>query len=69
MSKISSKGQTTIPQEVRDQLKAGPGDLLQYSWEDGKLVVRKFSVDEALYLKGLQTQLSEWEGSADDDLV
>ena len=69
MSKISSKGQTTIPQEVRDQLKVSAGDLLQYSWEDGKLVVRKFSMDEALYLNGLQTQLSEWEGSEDDDLV
>lgn len=69
MSKLSTKGQTTIPQEVRDQLQIEAGDLLQYSWEDGKLVVRKFSVDEALYLKGLQTQLSEWEKSDDDGLV
>lgn len=69
MSKISSKGQTTIPQEVRDQLKVRPGDLLQYSWENGQLVVRKFSVEEALYMTGLQAQLSEWSGSGDDDLV
>lgn len=69
MSKLSSKGQTTIPQEVRDQLKVRPGDLLQYSWESGQLVVRKFSVEEALYMTGLQAQLSEWSGSVDDDLV
>ncbi len=69
MSRISSKGQTTIPQEVRESLKAKPGDLLQYSLEDGKVVIRKFSPDDVLFLKGMQAQLSEWQRSEDDDLI
>jgi len=42
LAKITSKGQTTIPQEVRKALGAGPGDLL--AWDlapDGKVTVRR----------------------------
>ena len=38
--KITSKGQTTIPKEVRDRLKLFPGDQLSYSLEDGRIVLR-----------------------------
>lgn len=69
MSKISSKGQTTIPQEVRESLQARPGDLLQYTIENGKVIIRKFTPDDVLFLKGMQAQLSEWQRSEDDDLI
>jgi antitoxin PrlF len=38
-SKITSKGQTTIPQEVRDYLKLKPGDRVQYVFNDGSVVM------------------------------
>lgn len=69
MSKISSKGQTTIPQEVRESLQAKPGDLLQYTLENGKVIIRKFTPDDVLFLKGMQAQLSEWQRGEDDDLI
>ena len=69
MSKISSKGQTTIPQEVRESLQAKPGDLLQYTLENGRVIIRKFTPDDVLFLKGMQAQLSEWQRSEDDDLI
>jgi antitoxin PrlF len=38
-SKITSKGQTTIPQEVRDYLKLKPGDRVQYVFNGGSVVM------------------------------
>lgn len=34
-SKVTSKGQTTIPQEVREYLKLKPGDRINYVLENG----------------------------------
>ena len=35
-SRITSKGQTTIPVEVREKLGIGPGDTIQYLLIDGR---------------------------------
>ena len=40
-SKITSKGQTTIPVEVRERLGLKPGDMLDYEVKDGLMIVRK----------------------------
>ncbi len=34
-SRITAKGQTTIPVEVREQLQIGPGDTIQFVLIDG----------------------------------
>ncbi len=69
MSKISIKGQTTIPAPVREALGLRSGDLIQYSLEDGKVMLQKFSLDDVLYLKSMEKHLSEWAGVEDDDLI
>ncbi|EDQ34376.1 Regulator of stationary/sporulation gene expression [Hoeflea phototrophica DFL-43] len=38
-SKITAKGQTTIPMEVREYLKVGVGDRIGYEFVDGKVVL------------------------------
>jgi len=38
-SKLTSKCQTTIPVEVRERLKIGPGDRIGYEFIDGKVVI------------------------------
>ncbi|KJS15828.1 MAG: type II toxin-antitoxin system PrlF family antitoxin [Hoeflea sp.] len=38
-SKITTKGQTTIPIEVREYLKLGAGDRIGYEFVDGKVVL------------------------------
>jgi antitoxin PrlF len=38
-SKITSKGQTTIPAEIRDYLKIGAGDTIQYLLVDGRIQI------------------------------
>ena len=36
---MTSKGQTTIPKEIRDHLNLKPGDQISYTVEDGGRVV------------------------------
>lgn len=38
---VSEKGQVTIPKQVRDRLGIEPGQELEFSDEDGRLVARK----------------------------
>jgi antitoxin PrlF len=39
-SRLTSKGQTTIPAEVRDYLGLRPGDRIVYAMKDGKVELR-----------------------------
>lgn len=50
-STITSKGQTTVPKEVRDALDVGPGDKLTWEVRAGRVVIT--TERPALY---------QWEG-------
>jgi len=68
ITKITSKGQTTIPKDIRAALKVGPGDLL--AWElgpDGTATVRRVQPLDLEYLRALEGTLSEWASAADDE--
>jgi antitoxin PrlF len=67
LAKITSKGQTTIPQEIRTALKVSPGDLI--AWEigpDGGATVRRVQPLDIEYLKAVQGTLSEWACAEDE---
>lgn len=67
IAKITSKGQTTIPQEIRNQLGVKAGDLI--AWETtatGEVRVRKVEPLDVEYLRALEGTLSEWSGEADE---
>lgn len=38
---VSEKGQVTIPKQLRDRLAIAPGQELDFTEEDGRLVARK----------------------------
>ncbi len=40
-SKVTSQGQISIPAEVRRKLGVGPGSVLEWDEEGGKIVVRR----------------------------
>lgn len=68
IAKITSKGQTTIPQDVRAALHVAPGDLI--AWEvgnDGTATVRRVQPMDIEYLRALEGTLSEWSGEADEE--
>lgn len=68
VAKITAKGQTTIPQDVRNALHVAPGDLI--AWEvgpDGTATVRRVQPLDLEYLRAVEGTLSEWAGSADEE--
>ncbi len=68
VAKITAKGQTTIPQDVRIALKVAPGDSI--TWEvsdDGSARVRRVHSLDIEYLSALEGTLSEWAGAADEE--
>jgi AbrB family looped-hinge helix DNA binding protein len=68
IAKITAKGQTTIPQEVRAALHVAPGDLI--AWEvtaDGTATVRRVQPADLEYLRAVEGTLSEWAGTADEE--
>lgn len=71
-SKLTAKGQTTIPREVREQLSLEPGDLISYQIDDGAVRLRKLEPIDIGHLRAVQASLSEWESPEDaeayDDL-
>lgn len=67
IAKITAKGQTTIPQNVRIALKVAPGDLIAWEIaEDGTARVRRVQPLDLEYLRSLEGTLSEWAGDADE---
>ncbi len=53
VSTLTSKGQTTIPKQVREHLKLNPGDKLDFVIEsEGRVVIRPAKLD-VRELKGL----------------
>lgn len=68
IAKITAKGQTTIPQDVRAALKVSSGDLI--AWEvaaDGTATVRRVQPMDIEYMRAVEGTLSEWAGAADEE--
>jgi antitoxin PrlF len=72
VTKLTSKGQTTIPREVRDKLALRPGDVIVFEIEGDVVRLRKVEPLDLGYLRAVQTTLCEWESPEDaeayDDL-
>lgn len=67
LTKITSKGQATIPKKVRQALGLRQGDLLRFDVNGNHAVLSKVAVAEDGYLKGVEAGLSEWTSQADED--
>ncbi|MEW6221434.1 MAG: type II toxin-antitoxin system PrlF family antitoxin [Thermodesulfobacteriota bacterium] len=68
IAKITSKGQTTVPREIRALLKVKPGDSI--AWEEtanGGVQVRRIEPTDVEYLRALEGTLSEWATAADEE--
>jgi antitoxin PrlF len=66
-SRLTSKGQATIPAPVRKRLHLKPGDSVVFEEsKTGTVCVRKAEPLEIEFLSALEGTLSEWNSENDD---
>ena len=66
-SKISSKGQVTIPKKVRESLRTQPGDWIEYELQDGAVVMRRAEPFDRAFHAALSETLTEWSSPEDEE--
>ena len=66
-SRISGKGQVTIPKKVRETLGAAPGDLIAYEVEGNVVTLKRVSPFDAAYHATLSQTLDEWATAEDEE--
>ncbi len=67
-SRLSTKGQTTIPKPVRDRLRLSDGDSIAFEVREDEIVLRKLPRVDPEWDRAVETTLSEWNDTVDDDL-
>ena len=67
VSRITSKGQATIPSAVRKQLGVKPGDRVVYELDDGRVVLRKAQSEDDAFARLQEPAFSEWLSDADEE--
>lgn len=68
IAKVTAKGQTTVPHEVRTAMNVGPGDFLV--WEvgpDGIARVRRAQALDFEYARAVEAGLVEWSSREDNE--
>ena len=66
LSKITSKGQTTIPVSVRKRLGLKSGDLVEFKVGKSGVTLAKADRLDAAFLKLAQEAFSDWNSKEDD---
>jgi antitoxin PrlF len=67
-SRLTSKGQATVPARVRRKLNLKPGDTLIFEEsEDGAVFLRRAEPLDLEFLSALERPLSEWNSENDDE--
>jgi AbrB family looped-hinge helix DNA binding protein len=67
VSKISSKGQVTIPAAVREAMGLLPGDLVLYEVDGDTAKIKKLEPSDAAYHSAVSETLEEWNSPEDDE--
>jgi len=66
ISRVSSKGQVTLPKRVRQAIGVGPGDAVAYDISKGSVSLRRVEPIDVAFHAALESSLAEW-GSREDD--
>jgi antitoxin PrlF len=68
-SRLSSKGQVTIPVEVREKLHLESGDTVIYEVEEERVVLRRAEPFDLAYHAAVSDTLEEWASPEDEEAV
>ena len=66
-SRLSSKGQVTIPKAVREKLDLKPGDLVAYVVGDGGVRLERVEPFDPACHGAISETLEEWASPEDDE--
>lgn len=67
-SKLTSKGQITVPKAVREALGFEEGDAVVFEVGEESVTLRKMPTIDPEWLRAVQSTLTEWADDLDDDL-
>lgn len=67
VSRISAKGQVTVPKEIREILALQPGDMVAYEVQNGAVTLRRVEPFDAAFHKALSVTLDEWATPQDHE--
>jgi AbrB family looped-hinge helix DNA binding protein len=66
-SRISAKGQLTIPSEVRKRLRLRPGDTIAYAVSGETATIRKIDPLDAGFLRLANDTFADWNAPEADE--
>ncbi len=66
LSRLTSKGQATIPVEVRRALRLQAGDRVAFDLNKGKVTLRRADALDAAFLKLSEIAFEEWNSLEDE---
>ncbi len=67
-SKITSKGQVTVPKRVRESLGIKEGDSIGYEVHEDNAVIRRIPRIDVEWANSIENTLTEWVDELDDEL-
>lgn len=67
LSQLSSEGQITVPQEIRELLALKPGDSIIYEVREGTVILKRAEPFDAAFHQALSSTLDEWDSPEDDE--
>jgi len=67
ISKLSIKGQVTIPIDLRKAMGIEPGDMVGYLLKGKTLEIRRIDPLDAVYHASVSETLEEWNSPEDDE--
>ena len=67
-SKITGKGQVTIPKKIRETLLVGEGDYIWYEIQEAAVTIRKIPKADLEWARAINGTLSEWDDELDDEI-
>jgi antitoxin PrlF len=66
LSRLTSKGQATIPAPVRRALRLGAGDRVAFELANGKVTLRKADMLDRAFLKVAEAAFEDWSSPEDE---
>ncbi|MFZ0612957.1 MAG: AbrB/MazE/SpoVT family DNA-binding domain-containing protein [Desulfobacterales bacterium] len=67
VSKLSAKGQVTIPLQIRRALGIEPGDLVAYEIQGQSVKIKRIAPFDAVFHSAVSETLEEWNSPDDDE--